>query len=230
MLSGPDQAAAYQGSDACADFEALLLQGRASLDRLTWFLGDVYKNPCKSFRRIRNVLSDFAGKDEDARELLALVNAANSWFDGTFGKLDTPQSLRDLVAHHHALVEGTRTCFSIARVSPDRSLAIDCEVQLPGLSTSLPVLRTAHTSVMYLSYLILNGVSIFLDSTRLPLEKYESTWHLQTVVLSDYAKQEPPGSPLGPNWVSCVSRMTPDGFQVATFNVDPAIFKHAVGG
>jgi len=55
------QSTARQGSDACADFEAFVLQARSALDRLTWFIGHVFKDPCQSFRRLKNVLAGFAG-------------------------------------------------------------------------------------------------------------------------------------------------------------------------
>ena len=165
------QGTARQGSDACADFEAFVLQGRSAHDRLTWFIGRAFKNPCQSFRRLKNVLADFAGKDESAQEILNIATAADDCFDGTFGKLETDQSLRDLVAHHHALVEGTRTCFAVVRTEHDRALILDCEVELPGLPLRLPVLRTAHISIGFLSFVVLNSVAVFLGVDRLPLEE-----------------------------------------------------------
>lgn len=225
-MKGTDfQATAFQGSDACADFEGFLLHGRAGLDRLTWYIGDYFRNPVKSFRRVKNVLSQFKHKSTEAADLLAIVGSADGWFDGVFGKLEAPQSLRDIVAHHHALVEGTRTCFGVQRLSSDTALLIDCEVELPGLDARLPVLKTTQESIGYMAFLILNSVAVFVGVERLPLEEYSTIWHNYGVAISDYVLHEPAGSPLGEHKLSTVRRMTPDGFEFGTDNVDPLVFK-----
>ncbi len=228
MKAGPADAAALRGSEACADFEGLLLQGRAALDRLTWFVSHEFKNPCQSFRRIKNVLADFAEKDKAAAELLTIVTATEPWFDGTFGKLESPHSLRDIVAHHHALIEGTRTCFAVIRVAPDRALLIDCEVQLPGLGSQLPVLKTAHQAIQHIAFLVLNAVGVFLEVPRVGLGEYESLWDNRSVALSEYVQVNPTGSPLGPYTLSTVRRMTPAGLEFGTDNVDMSVFEFAV--
>ena len=225
-LGNQSHAVALQGSDACADFEGFLLHGRASLDRLTWFIGDCFKNRVKSFRRIKGVLSNFEHKDSKAKELLFLVSSADDWFDGTFGKLQSSQSLRDIVAHHHSLVEGTRTCFGVQLITQNSALLIDCEIELPGLSDRFPILKTTHQSIRYVAFLILNSVAVFLDIERLSLEEYQTTWTNHSVAVSDYVMAEPAGSPLGKNTLSTVRRMTPDGFEYGIDNVDPSIFTH----
>jgi hypothetical protein len=219
------QGTAFQGSDACADFEGFLLHGRASLDRLTWFIGRHFKNPVSSFRRIKNVLSDFEGKSSEAAELLEMVGSADAWFDGLFGKLESPQSLRDIVAHHHALVEGTRTCFGVQRISDESALLIDCEVELPGLDARLPVLKTTNDSIGYLAFLILNSVAVFMDVERLPFQDYATTWANLGIAISDYVIRVPVGSLHGEHTLFTVRRVTPDGFEFGTDNVDPSIFE-----
>jgi hypothetical protein len=220
--------AAMRGANACADFEALLLQGRAALDRLAWHVTSQFKNPSQSFRKIKNVLAGFVNRSDEARELIEIIEKADTWFDGTFGKLDAPRSLRDLVAHHHALIEGVRTCFGINRVTQNSVLLIDCEIQLPGLNLPIPVLTTANETVKWLAYIVLNVVAILTKVPRLQPDAYESRWHNRTIAISRFVIDEPAGSPLGPYILHSVRTMTLDGFVFGTDNVNPSIFECAV--
>jgi hypothetical protein len=220
--------AAMHGANACADFEALLLQARAALDRLAWYVTSQFRNPSQSFRTIQNVLADFANRNDEAKELIEIIKKADTWFDCTFGQLDAPKSLRDLVAHNHALIEGVRTCFGINRVKENSVLLIDCEIQLPGLNTPIPVITTANETVKWLSYIVLNVVAVFTKVPRLQPDAYESRWHNRTVAISRFVIDQPAGSPLGPYTLHSVRTMTPDGFVLGTDNVNPSIFECAV--
>jgi hypothetical protein len=228
LKTSPAGMAALRGAEACADFEGLLLQARAALDRLAWLVTSRFKNPSQSFRKIGTVLSAFEQKDDDAGRLLSIIHTADSWFDGTFGKLEEARSLRDLVAHHHSLMEGIRTCFAISRVSQSAALLVDCEVSLPGQPRPVPVLGTAHQSVKWLSYLVLNCAAVIARTSTLDPDGFEPLWHNRTVPLSKYVLVEPQGSPLGPHTLHTVRTMTLDGFVFGTDNVDPRIFEHAV--
>ena len=134
--------------------------------------------------------------------------------------------MRDIVAHHHAIVEGTRTCFGVQRISADSALLIDCEIELPGLRDRFQVLKTTHESIGYMAFLILNSVAVFMDVKRLTLEEYATIWLNYGVAMSDYVVDEPAGAPLSEHTSSTVRRMTPDGFEYGTDNVDPSIFEH----
>lgn len=136
--------------------------------------------------------------------------AAHGWFDGTFGNLEGSKSLRDLVAHNHALTEGIRTCFGITRVPQSSALVIDCEISLRNQSTSLAILATTHESVKYLSYLVLNSAATMMKVPQLHLEAYYPLWHNRTVALQT------------------IRTMTLDGFEIGTDNVKPSIFENAV--
>ncbi len=228
LKSTPASLAAMRGAETCADFEALLLQGRATLDRLAWHVTSHFKNQSQSFRSMSNVLNNFASKSDEDRRLHEIVREANDWFDGTFGQLEESRSLRDLVAHYHSVTEGVRTCFGINRLNVNTILLLDCEVKLPGIRKSIPVLHTSHESVKWLSYLILNCAAIFMKVETLGVESYEPLWHNRTVVLSDFVSSDPPGSPLGPHTLYSIRAMTLDGFVHAVDNVDPSIYELAV--
>jgi hypothetical protein len=219
---------ALRGAEACSDFEGLLLQGRATLDRLTWFITTQFKNRSQSFRKMAAVLSNFEQNNSEARALLAIVKAADNWFDGTFGRLQESKSLRDLVAHYGALTERIRTFFAVTRVSPNSALIIDCEVSLPNQSRPLPILATAHESAKWLSYIVLNCAATMMTVPQLPVEAYRPLWQNLTVVLSDYVIPEPEGSPLGSHVLHTVRTMTLDGFVNGTDNVDPSILERAI--
>ena len=122
--------AAFKGAEACADFESMLLQGRATLDRLTWFVSQEFRNKTTSFPRLRTVLGQFKHQPTATR-LVRLLEEADEWFDGTYGQLSSSSSLRDLVAHFHSLTEGTRSCFGVTYLDERRCLLLDCEVALP---------------------------------------------------------------------------------------------------
>ena len=81
----PPGSAAYSGDIACADFEGLLLQGRAALDRLTWFVTSEFGNPpSSSFRKLRNVLANFKDTREEAAH-----RTRNQSLSGQGSRVDT---------------------------------------------------------------------------------------------------------------------------------------------
>ena len=219
---------ALRGLSALADFEGLLLQGRAALDRLTWFLTSSYypANKTRSFRKLRKALSN-AGKGDDARPLLAILGIAEPWFNDVLATLDSPESLRDLVGHKHAIAEGIETCFAVTYLSLNTALAFDCEVRLPGLPT-MPLLRSACHAAQHLSFTVLNSLAVVTSTPTLPAEAFQSTWALRTVVRSDFLVDEPDDSPKTENTLSVVQRLTPDGLEMSTRNYRPAIREHVI--
>ncbi len=54
----PEAHIALAAQEACGDFESLLLQGRAALDRLTWFLAEEFNQRCTRFSKLKKVLSN----------------------------------------------------------------------------------------------------------------------------------------------------------------------------
>jgi len=215
---------------ALADFEGLLLQGRAALDRLTWFLTSSYypANKTQSFRKLRNALSNFAEKRDDARQLLAILDIVEPWFNDVLATLDAPESLRDLVGHKHAIAEGIETCFAVTYLSPNAALAFDCEVRLPEVATATPLLRAACDAAPHLSFTVLNSLAAVTGFPILTAEAFQPTWALRTVVRSDFLVDEADGAPKTENTLSVGRRITPDGFDVITGNYRPAIREHVL--
>ena len=229
LMAGQGSLFALQGLSALTDFEGLLLQGRAALDRLTWFLTtSFYPSKTSSFRRLRNIISPFEEKRNDAREMVAILDVVEPWFDVVFAQLDAPESVRDLVGHKAAITEGIETCFAVTYTAPHSALALDCEVRLPRIAAKTPLLRSARDAAQHLSFTVLNSLAVSIGIPTLPATAFEPTWILRTVVLSEFIMEEPDGSPLTENALHVVRRMTPDGFDISSRNYRPAIRDHII--
>jgi hypothetical protein len=213
---------ALRGDIACADFESLLLQGRAALDRLTWLVSREFKQSCHSFRKLSGILENFQNKSERARNLLNVVREVSPWITGLFAKIETGDSFRDFVAHKGATTEKMTNCFGINYLDKERALLLDCELE------RFPLFRTSFESVQYLSFTVLNTLAIFIGQPPLPLTAFECKWRPQTAVLSEFVISEPENSPLKENHLTVVMHMHPDGLVTATRNVKPDLFSHAV--
>jgi hypothetical protein len=214
--------AAFKGATACSDFESLLLQGRAALDRLTWFIAGEFGQTCSSFRKLRNILVNFEKKDAAARQIIEIIDVSATWIDGLLATIETDQSLRDFVAHKGAIIERVSNCFGITFLAQNRALVLDCELM------PFPVFRTTTEAVQHLSHLILNSLAVATSNQPLEFETYACQWRNQTVVFSEFVLDEPGKSPLTEHALTVVRRMTPVGFESSTRNVDPKIYEYAI--
>lgn len=219
--------AAFRGADACADFEGLLLHGRACLDRLAWLLASQLGQQSSSFRRIRNVLANFPNNPL-AKKLINVVDSAYDRIDTIYAKIDSPDSLRDMVGHRQALTERMRACFGIWWFQSGKALVFDCEVQMTDASDPIPIFETSAQSAQTLSFAILDSASVLLDLMPLGLGVYAATWLPSTAVLTRHILLEPEGVPVGPHTLRFARSMTPSGFTPEIRNVDPAIFSKAL--
>lgn len=214
--------AALRGDIPCADFESLLLQGRAALDRLTWLVAREFKQSCNSFRKLSGVLENFQTKSELARSLLNIVREVSPWTTGLLAKIEGGDSFRDFVAHKGATTEKMTNCFGITYLDKERAILLDCELE------RFPLFRTSFEAVQYLSFTVLNALAASVGQALLPLAAYECKWRPQTAVFSEFVISEPENSPLKGSHLTVVQHMHPDGFVVSTRNVKPELFNHAV--
>jgi len=219
--------AAFRGANACADFEGLLLHGRACLDRLAWLLAGQFGQRCSSFRRIRSVLAAFP-KDPLATRLLEVVSLTHNRIDAIYAQIDSPDSLRDMVGHRQALTERMRTCFGVWWFHPGKALLLDCEVQMTKESAPIPIFHTSAESAQSLSFAVLDSASVLLDLAPLGLDAYATMWSPAAAVLTNYILSEPRGTPVGSDGLRFATTMTPSGFTTETRNVDPAIYSRAI--
>ncbi len=215
-----------RGDEACADLEALLLHGRACLDRLTWFVAGEFHQACSSFRRLANVLANFQS-DARATRLLGVISEAQPWLHKIYVRLDSVVSLRDAVGHRQAITEGMRACFGIFR-SMERALITDCEVEFARGEPPFGLLSVAAESARYLPFVVLNAAACFLEKPPIPLTECIPMWESRAVPITQYVIDEPEGSPLGPFQLQYAVRMLPSGFRLSSRNVRSEIFDRAV--
>lgn len=217
-------ALALAGDTAVADFEGLVLQARATLDRLTWFIARQFGQQCQSFRKLRGILDDFEKKNPLARDLKPIISRFDSWASGLLFKgFEKDTSLRDLLAHQESVSEMVTNCFGITYISEDSALLFDCE-----LKGKYPIFLRARELAQYLSFVVLNTLSAYIGRPVLPFEDYTSLWKEKTVVFSSYILMEPPNTPLRDQSIVVVTRMVPGGFDLNYCNVAPAIYKRAI--
>jgi len=214
-MHGSGELVGIRAQKECADFEALLLQGRAALDRLTRFIAAKFKQQCNSYKSLPTILGQFKDRDERAAVLLSLLSAA-TWLNGIFVDTKRGQSLRDFVAHYGGISEVMDNCFGIAHVGEKGVLIYDCE------SRGIPLFQTSWESAKYLSFIILNSLALFSRESVLDLAEYEPNWQNSTVVFSAYISQT------GGRRVTVIRRMTPAGFELKTRPVAESMLSNTV--
>lgn len=83
--------AVFLASEVSLDFESLLLQGRAALDRLTNFISRHYGNYTDRFSKLQDVLQH-SKKDENTDTILRIFEDVK-WFEGTLMKDNLGENL-----------------------------------------------------------------------------------------------------------------------------------------
>jgi len=212
----PEAHIALAAQEACGDFESLLLQGRAALDRLTWFLAAEFNQRCTRFSKLKKVLSNAGCQNPSAPILLNILDQA-LWLEGVFVDLGGLKALRSFVAHQGGISEAMDNCFGVSKVDTQTVLVYDCQ------SRNVPLLETSWQSAKFLSFVVLNSLSVVTKQTIHDLNCYDPLWDNLTVVPSQYIRPRDTGLSL-----PLITRMIPDGFDVRTCYVDPAILQKCV--
>ena len=207
--------AALHAEEACWDFEGLLLQSRAALDRLTWFVADRFGQKCNSFSRLEAILKGVKQKHTDADQLYQLVANCRP-IEAAFVDGEGYESLRSFVAHRGGVSEAVENHFQITRVSAESAILVDCE------SYGIPVLETAKQAGQYIPYLILNSLSVIAGLKPLDMNQFHPPWKTPIAVLSKHISQT-----TGTQFLY-VSRMTPDGVEMKTVYVTDTLFLEAL--
>jgi hypothetical protein len=210
--------AAFSSSAAIADFEALVLQSRAALDRLTLYLTSHFRNPSSRYTKLSNILGNFVNRDMIAKQLIQIHQESESWIDGLLSAINSGQSFRSIIAHREAAMERMNSCF----VENRRALLFDCELWGFG------VFKTAIEAAQHLSFLILNSLAILSSHSILPFSSFNILWENKTILFADYVMEEGDGAPLGSNAMRIPARMIPGGMTVLAANVKPEIYDHLV--
>ena len=117
---------AFLGSEISSDFEALLLQSRAALDRLTNFISREYgkESYTDRFSKLRKTVQNSKKKHEKTDSILNILDNAN-WFEGKLIEDKLQNNLRTFVAHKQSISERLETYFQVHRLSQDKVLLYD---------------------------------------------------------------------------------------------------------
>jgi hypothetical protein len=210
---------AFQGKEACADFEGLLLQGRAALDRLTFFLNHQFfpnnKNKSDRFSRLLGSIRKAQHPHPQMAAVDRLITEAD-WLVSFFTDVSS-RSLRSFVAHRVAVLEWMDTCFTIIRVPNGRLLLFD------GVVNRVPVFATSQRISAQLAFVVLNCVGLFTTGLELPLASYATPWPNRTVVLADFIADVET-----PLLQGVAKRMTPGGFEFEFNYLREEALKHAI--
>ena len=214
--------AAFSSSAAIADFEALVLQARAALDRLTLYLTSYFRNPSSRYTKLSNILENFVNRDVIAKQLIQIHQASEPWINGLLSAINSGQSFRSIIAHREAAMERMNSCFAINFMDSRHALLFDCELWGFG------VFKTTIESAQHLSFLILNSLAVMSSHSTIPFSSFNIRWENKTILFADYVIEENEGSPLGPNAMRIAAKMIPGGMTVLAKNVKPEINNHIV--
>ena len=220
VFQGPT--AGFSNSAGCADFEGMLLQSRAALDRLTYFLTSRYESPpSQRYGKLSTILADQPDSEETAK-LLRIHSETASWIDGLLATMESSgQSFRDKIAHYEAASERMSSCFAFILLPEKRALIFDCELYGYG------VFQTAKEVAVNLSFLVLNSLAVIRGIQSTDYREFEIQWENKSILFSDWVTGEG-GEQFGPNHLMVATQMIPDGIIVSHRNVDPTIFEKAV--
>ncbi len=185
--------AAFVATPVLADFEGLMLQARAALDRLAACLSRMLGQQPASYRSIEGTLKTLVKKRAECADLLAIRTAARPWADEFLAAKDSSEALRDLISHKFSLQEGIETVFA-RHYGNDRVLLLDCEVRLLGAHALTPILLTARATAQYLPYVVLNSLAAVLGEKELVLGAYLPEWPIHVVARSSFQLDVPDGT------------------------------------
>jgi len=174
--------AVFRGREISSDFESLLLQSRAALDRLTNFITRRYgtKNNTDKFSKLRNVVEN-SKKDDKTDSILNILDNA-TWFEGKLIEDKVQKNLRSFVAHKQSISEGLQIYFQVHRLSQEQVLLYDM------VSRDVPFFKTAYEMGKNLSYIILNILAIFTTEQIFGFDSYNPNWKNRSVILSDFSQ------------------------------------------
>lgn len=209
----PGMMLVLSADEACYDFEGLLFQARAALDRLTWYVAARYGQRCNRFSRLAGVLANFIKSDpraETTSRILAQVE-----FDGVLVDAEGSKALRSIVAHYSSVAEGRQIAFTIHLIDKDRRLIFDCE------ALGRPLLATAERLGVEVPFIVLNVVAVYSGLAAVALERFTSTWSNPSVSFTDYRDD---ASALK----FTVANMLPDGFSVSTYPLRREVLDSAI--
>jgi hypothetical protein len=198
------------------EFEALVLQARATLDTVTWLLSRACGQRTWRFSRLRNVLSDGATSDKKIHQCLGLLDQC-PWMLSSKVLVGDP-STRSYIAHYGSLLSTQRTCFTVNKIDSQRVLLIDAEMH-----DNVPVMTTASRIQQDVAFFAMAALSVFLDLPLPDKDLFASDLGREFVVLSE----SPPASGKAVK-IGVVKEMRSDGAVLADVTASDEILRKVV--
>jgi hypothetical protein len=198
------------------DFESLLFQGRALLDRLTFFLANqIYGQDCDRFNKLVKILENFKQKDPRAVAALTVIGECFAAMKGLLVDSDDgKKSLRSDLIHKSTAGERTRYAFVLHFLSKKQIIRFDYEVE------GYPLIGSAWTLSKYVPYLVLNCLGIYLHRpSLLAMTECEPTWKNRFVHFSKFVDS----TSAGPEFSA--AKMNPSGFEIMTTRLKPSVLE-----
>jgi hypothetical protein len=209
--------AAFLERETVFEFEALVLQARATLDTVTWFLSHACGQKASTFKKLRKVLCARTAKDKRIRRCLALLDQC-PWMSTSSVLVVGDPSTRDYLTHYGSLLTTQQTCFTASRTEPDRALLFDMEMR-----GDVPVMTTASQIHQEVPFFVMGVLTVFLDLPLTSKEAFTTDLAHEFVVLSEAAAPAGEGTKVG-----VVKEMRPGGFTVGDVSVSTDILDKAV--
>jgi len=199
------------------EFEALVLQARATLDTLTCFLSRACGRKAWKFSKLHDALLNAAAGDKRIQQCLALLDQC-PWMSSSRVLVVGGPSTRNYVAHYGSLLTTQQTCFTVSRTGPDTALVFDMEMR-----GNVPVMTTAAKIHEEVAFFVMGALSLFLD---LPLPRkraFATDLGREFVVLSETIVPPGEGTKIG-----VVKEMGFDGFTVGDVTISTDTLPKAV--
>lgn len=200
MIRNSELQMCFAADEACSDFESFLLQSRAALDVLTYFVTSQFKNPNTKFSKLEPILENFQSYS-CARKIRSFLDESK-WVKGIFVNDEQQMSLRSRVAHIESVNQIMNGCYGIYFFTPRKVLISDIQF------SNYALFKTALEATKYIPFLILNTLALFSTKEVNPMENYNQNWENFAISLPDFYTDDPKGISL-----TVIESMLPAGFR-----------------
>lgn len=215
---GPGTTCSHRENFALYDYELLLFQGRAILDRLTFYISkQVYNQDCSRFDKLSNVLGDFLKKDKRAKTAIDLIEDSTSFFKGLLIDGENyKKSLRSRLIHKSTIGESLTCVFTIHTLPDGRVIRFDYEV------LEYPLFGSTWILTKYIAYFCLNIIGLYLNhDKRIDIKECEPIWENKFAHFSSFIENKHKGIEFS------IINMNPSGFELITRKLNLRVLNHA---
>ncbi len=212
----PGSMVAFRDTLAVYDFEALLFNSRALLDRISFFIAkQIYNQDCDKPNKLKNVLENFIQKDSKARQAIEIIDEAMPVFIGLVIDSENGQkSLRSHLIHKSTSGENTTCAFTIHSAPNDQVIRFDHEIN------GFPLIGSAWLISKYIIYFSINLLGIYLEiDFVLPIDECTPRWDNNLKCFSRFIDETNIGPPFS------MIKMNPSGVNIFKRHLRPEVLK-----